>query len=106
MSTSEAVDFIKRAKSDQGVQSKIKTLAPTDPVGLIMLGRELGYDFCVAEFKAAAESMGRFAGEMTDEELDRVACGARWYGTHPSQMFVARLQQYAINFTNTFSFSK
>src|SRR5260370_692368 len=91
MSTSQAVDFIKRVDSDQSIQSKVKTLSPTDPVGLVMLGRELGYDFCVAEFKAAAESMGRFAGEMTEEELDRVAAGSIVYQMPPSQ-----LQQYTI----------
>src|SRR5438477_224262 len=101
MSTSQAVEFIKRVDSDQGVQSKIKTLAPTDPVGLIMLGRELGYDFCVAEFKAAAESMGRFAGEMTDEELDRVAAGSIVYQLPPSE-----LQKYSINFSHTFVYGK
>ena len=99
MSTSQAVEFIKRVESDQSVQAKVKTLSPTDPVGLVMLGRELGFDFCVAEFKAAAESMGRFAGEMSDEELERVAGGTIVYQTPPSE-----LQKYSINFANTFHF--
>src|SRR5260221_12727310 len=106
MSTLQAVEFIKRVDSDQGVQSKVKTLAPTDPVGLIMLGRELGYDFCVAEFKAAAESMGRFAGEMTDEELDRVAGGAVDAFTPPSQMTPSQLRNYTVNTSQAFIWFK
>jgi predicted ribosomally synthesized peptide with nif11-like leader len=97
MSTSQAVEFIKRVDSDQSIQARVKALSPTDPAGLIMLGKALGYQFGAADFKAAAESLGRYGGELSNQELDQIAGGGGVIEERPPV-------QASLNFANTFHF--
>ena len=99
MSTSDAVEFIKRVDSDQSIQARVKALSPTNPVGLIILGQALGYRFGLAEFQLAAQSLGRYVGDLSDDELDNVTGGAVFPSSpqKPSG-------QASLNFTNAFNF--
>src|SRR5260221_10512573 len=109
MSIARAVEFIKCVDFDSALQAKVKALSPTDPVGLVLLGRAAGYYFCAAEFKAAAESLGRFAGELSEAELDHVAgrhgsgCDAVMPISNP-HMTLVQMVKYGVNFGQAFRF--
>ena len=99
MSQAAALEFIARVDTDLELSKQIGALDPTDGTSLISIARDAGYQICVADFKAAAQALGRDAGDLTDEELDTVAGGAG--GSIP----LAAVKAYLVNFKRAFSFS-
>jgi predicted ribosomally synthesized peptide with nif11-like leader len=104
MTIAQAVAFIQSANTDELLQQRIKGLSPTDPIGLIKVGKAAGFEFSVDEFKAGAETLGRFAGEMSDAELDRVAGGALNTYQPTTNDMGNNISKATIDFCKTFNF--
>ena len=69
MSEERAKAFIKRMREDQSFNTRIAAIKNLEARKKAV--RDAGFDFTDDEF-------ARVKGELTDEELDKVAGGAQW----------------------------
>ncbi|MDD2901327.1 MAG: Nif11-like leader peptide family RiPP precursor [Syntrophales bacterium] len=74
MSLQAARDYLKKIKTDQALQEKVK--AATDLEARQRLIKAAGFDFTLAEYRQAIEGAAAAAGkELTAEQLEAVAGG-------------------------------
>ncbi|RJR43270.1 MAG: Nif11-like leader peptide family natural product precursor [Deltaproteobacteria bacterium] len=74
MSVQSARDFLKKIKSDQGLQDRLEAAPGLEARQMII--KAAGFDFTLEEYKQVIEELAAAAGkELTPEELNKIAAG-------------------------------
>lgn len=73
MSQDNALAFLKTLDNDHSLRNKMQSLEPNDYAGVTALARESGFDFSIAEWRAALATVDF---ELDEASLDGVAGGA------------------------------
>ena len=84
MSVEQAQAFVQQAQQDPDLQSRIKSLRPSDTghglAELSQIANEAGFPVSVEDFKQLYQLARPEQGELNDAELDQVAGGFLWGG--------------------------